>query len=100
MRSGNSLGIDLGKSNVDFSSLNTSELPASTIFDWTAGRNHDNYIKIVHPNEMHGLDGQVNGMFYMIDKFNITFIHSGDDETVASVTSHLPHFSKMNKVII
>ena len=63
MRSGNWCCVNLEKEVCDFNEFTSSMCPIKTLFDFTEGRKEENYLKITKPEERHGLDGVVNGIF-------------------------------------
>ena len=70
MRSGDTLAIDLGDLDVNFQEYNSEKIfPVAKILDFENARKYDNYNKWVKPEEKHGFDGKVNGVFCMQDKF-------------------------------
>ena len=70
MRIGDTLAIDLGDLDVNFQEYSSENMfPVAKILDFFNARKLDNYVKWVKPEEMHGFDGRVNGVFCMQEKF-------------------------------
>ncbi len=65
MRSGNWCCVNLDKAPCDFNEFTSNLCPVNVIFNFTEGRKQENYFKITKPEERHGLDGAVDGMFFM-----------------------------------
>ena len=92
MRVGATLAISLDKTSVDFSQwANATSCPLSTVFNFKQFREHDTYFKVTKPEERHGLDGKVDGHFYMAEKFQLAIVTQGDAETVKNVWDNLPN---------
>ncbi len=65
MRAGETLGINLEKCDLDFKEYSSNDFPTEIYLDYVAGRQDENVLKLTKPEERHGLDGVVNGMFFM-----------------------------------
>lgn len=102
MRIGDTLAIDIGDLEVNFEEYSSDSIfPTAKIFDFENARQLDNYTKWVKPEEKHGFNGVVNGVFCMQDKFQICiFSTSSDTAKINSIISKLPNSDKMHKFTI
>lgn len=71
-----------------------------TALDFEACRNHDWYFPLVKEDERHGLDGEVNNMFFMADSYHLAIITSGDDEKADTIFKSIPGCEKWKRLII
>ena len=70
MRIGDTLAIDLGDLDINFQEYTSDSIfPTAKVLDFENARKRENYEKWVKPEEKHGFDGVVNGVFCMQDKF-------------------------------
>ncbi len=75
--------------------------PIKTLFDFTEGRKEENYYRITRPEERHGLDGVVNGIFLMQDQFHIIVVsQSTDVDVIKTIVNSLPNPDKWERIII
>ncbi len=101
MRAGETLGINLEKCDVDFKQYSSKDFPSEIYFDYVLGRKDENVLKLAKPEERHGLDGVVNGMFFMNIGFQLVLISSTTDEKVLlNIVQSLPNQEKWMKVIV
>jgi len=71
------------------------------LLDFEEGRKQEKYLEMVKPHERHGLDGQVNGTFFMNETFTCAIMSTMKDETLLiELTDKIPHFDKMMKVCV
>jgi endonuclease I len=81
MRTGDLYCLNCEKGNVDFSEWRDSkECPLSTVFNFDEFRKHENYFAVTKPEERHGLDGVVDGYFYMNEKFTIAICTQAESD--------------------
>lgn len=62
------MALSLDAKPCDFSKWKDNDLcPLETVFNFKKFREHDTYFAITKPEERHGLDGKVDGHFYMAE---------------------------------
>ena len=91
-RQGQTLGIHCREMIINFTQFHENPIcPCNLAFNFHESRKHENYIKLVKPEEKHGLDGIVNGEFFMHDEFQLCIIsqHTAD---LDAMTSTIPGF--------
>ena len=75
MRSGSTLAICLSDLEISIKDyVNEAIFPLSKILDFESAREPDSYVNFVKPEEKHGFDGKVNGVFQMQKSFTIVFV--------------------------
>ena len=80
-RDGSTLAISCKDADIDFTKLATNKhCPLETVLDYKKGRQHAEYFKMVKKSEQHGLDGIVNGMFFMHKEYTLCIVSSAANE--------------------
>ena len=95
LRNGERLLVDCGKGGIDFTNkYNNPEIFDTHIFfDFVEGQKEENYMKIVKPEENHGIGGINPGFGYVpYHTFSLTFCSEAKDQSEIDIWgANMPH---------